>query len=116
MNTEYIECIDEIVIKNPHGCSMMNDVEMIETYDTFFKQPPSSRYIKSETVTIKGCLNDGTSFLLELPIDSKKQIKMTTDESEIINEEIKEEIGEVLSAKDVAFKTMEVVSRRRLKK
>lgn len=97
MNTKYIECIDEIVIKNPHGCSMMNDVEMIEIYDiTALKQPPSSRYIKSETVTIKGYLNDGTSFLLELPIDSKKQIKMIIDESEIINEEIKEEIGEVL--------------------
>ena len=85
MNTEYIECIDEIVIKNPHGCSMMNDVEIIKTYDTFFttlKQPPSSRYIKSETVTIKGYLNDGTSFLLKLPIDIKKQIELIVDEED----------------------------------
>lgn len=65
MNTEYIECIEDIVIKNPQGCSMMNDVKMIETYDTFYtalKQPPSSKYIMSETVTIRGYLNDETSF------------------------------------------------------
>lgn len=120
LNTDYIDCIKEIIIKNPYGCSIEDDVETITTYDPVFhlnlKMPPISKYFVSETVTIKGHLSGGKEFILELPIDSKKQIKMTIDESEIINEEIKEEVGEALSAKDAASKTMEVISRRSLKK
>lgn len=78
MNTDYIECIDEIVIKNPHGCSMVNDVEMIKTRDSSFTA------LKSETVTIKGFFNDGTSFLLKLPINIKKQIELIVDEEDIL--------------------------------
>ena len=96
MNTEYIECIEDIVIKNPYGCSMMSDVEMIETYNTFsttLKQPPSSRFIKSETVTIKGYLNDGAKFSIKLPIDIKKQIEIIVNREEHTYKE-SEERGE----------------------
>lgn len=84
MNTEYIECIDEIVIKNPHGCSMMRDIESISSYDhgfydRFINEPEIS-YIKSETVTINGYFNDGTKFTLEIPVDIKKEIKMVVEE------------------------------------
>lgn len=74
MNTEYIECIEDIVIKNPQTCSITSDIKTIATYDSFELPPP--KHFLSQMVTIKGWLNDGKEFQLKLPIDPRKTIQI----------------------------------------
>ena len=114
MNTESIECIEDIVIKKPHECSILNEVKTIETYDPQFhpnlKFPPIARYFISETITVRGYLNNGLQFTLILPIDTNKQIEIVVDDSELINEE---EEQNVLSAKEAATKSLEMISKHK---
>ena len=75
---QFVEYVEDIVIKNPQRCDVTYETKDVSCYE---QGKITAVLCFAHMVDIRGYLNDGSEFLLRIPVDKKQTMKIYTGET-----------------------------------